>query len=165
MDTPSLAVWVVVLCIGLPSMLKNWTAVALVASWLIGIAWTEATGEGLPLQGDVLRDFMVLTVIFTKMREDCEPTPGPWGWVRDCWPQLSREDKTIVCLFGPMWLTYAVRMDPMLAYEIAWSAGVLQFLFAGAEALEHWRRGRAQAGVNHPTDPSMSRQGLVGNEC
>lgn len=160
MPAPSLAVWFVVLFVGLPSMLKNWTAVALVFSWLMGVAWTQATGEGLPLQGDILRDFMVFVVIFTKVQNDCARSPGPWGWLRDCWPQASRWDKAVVILFLPMWATYAFTMDPWAVYWIRWTAGVLQFLAAGAEALELWRRGRARAEADNPTDAPMSRQGL-----
>lgn len=161
MPLPSLIVWIVVLFIGLPSMLKNWTAVALVFSWLIGVAWAQVTGEGIPLEGDIIRDLMVLVFIFVKIGDDCKHSPGRWGWLRDCWPHASRCDKTVALLFVPMWITYAVPMNPDLMYEIRWSAGVLQLLFAGAEAVEMWRRGRARPETDSPTDPSLSRLGLA----
>jgi hypothetical protein len=165
MPTPSLVVWLVVLLIGLPSMLKNWTAVALVFSWLTGVAWSQVTGEGLPLQGDILRDCAVLIVIFTKVHNGCDPSPGPWGWLRDCWPHTSRWDKVVVILLLPMWATYAFALNPWAAYWILWTAGLLQFFAAGAEALGQWRRGRARAEADNPTDLPMSRQGIAVNEC
>lgn len=164
MPLPSLVFWLIVIFIGLPSMLKNWTAVALVGSWLIGAAWLELTGEGIPLEGDILRDYMVLVVIFLKVGGNCQPSPGALGLFRDCWAQSSRSDKTVICLFAPMWLTYAVNMDPFFAYEVRWSVGVLQFLAVGAEVIEQWRRGRALAKAHDPTDLTMSRLGWAGNE-
>lgn len=166
MPLPSLAVWIVVLCIGLPSMLKNWTAVALVASWLIGVAWKQATGEGFPLQLEIVRDYMVLIVIFLKAPDKKgEPSPGALGWAKDWWLELSRWDKAVICLFAPMWFTYAVPLDPQAAYWISWGAGIAQFVAAGAEAVERWRRGRVQTKAHDPTDLSMRRYGLVGHGC
>lgn len=152
MHWSSLTIWFVVLFIGAPAAFKNWTALALVYSWLVGVAWTQMVGEGIPMGGDIVRDLMVMVAVCVKANDDCDPSPGPLGWARDCLVQLSWCDRVVLVLFIPMWITYAVDLDPWLTYWTRWGAGIGQFVAAGIEALVLWRRGRAQAKLDDPTD-------------
>lgn len=166
MGALSLVMLLLALSVGIASIRRNWTGIALALSWAAGFAMWRLTGEGVPLKMEVIRDYCVLIVIFVKTSaRDCIPFGGLLGQARACWVQLSWWDKAVVCLFVPMWITYAVAMDPRTAYWISWTAAVLQFMAAGAEAFEHWRRGRARMEAADPTDRSLRRSGLVRHEC
>lgn len=162
---PALVALGLVATVGIASALKNWTALALVWNYII-VTGTWWVTRGAPLSPEethqvaIMADYMVLVVIFVKVNNDCEPSPGPWGWLKDCWPHSTWWDKAVVVLFLPSWISYAVPMPSHWAYWIAWTAGVLQLFAAGGEALENWRRGRAQVDDDNPTDLSSSRQGL-----
>lgn len=170
MDPAFLVALAVVACVGLPAALVNWTARALVANYAIVTGVWLATREA-PLTSEqalqiaVIADYLVLVVIFIKPADEGEPTPGALGWARDWWLGRSWWDKAVVCLFLPSWISYSVTLPPDWAFWPAWTAGVLQLFAAGGEALEGWRRGRAQAETDDPTDLPMRRQGLAVNEC
>jgi hypothetical protein len=164
MTAPEIIAYAAVLFIGIPSMLRNWTAVALVGSFLvIHFAWI-LTGTG-SLALDIIADYAVVIAIFLKVEaRDCSPF-AIWGQFRGCWRELGRADKIVLALFAPAWTAYAIDISDWLRYWILWGAGMLQFAAAGVEAFAVWRgaRGGKQLGA-HPADPVL-RWGLVGNEC
>lgn len=151
--TPEVIIaFAVVLFVGMPSMLKNWTAVGLVASFLtVQVIWW-ATRQA-PLEVLIVCDFIVVTVIFLKGAFLDELPGRGLGKVWAAFAELSRADKIILGLFLPCWATWAIDLTPAQQYWTLWTLGIGQFLIAGAEAFGTWRRGRASVSSKaHPAD-------------
>ena len=154
MSAPELIAYAVVLFIGVPAMLKNWTAVALVGSFLIvHLAWIVTGETSLPL--DIMCDYAVVIVVLVKPPANAE--------IRGIWLGLSKSDKIIILLFAPAWAAYVIGMSDWLRYWIMWSVGLLQFFVAGAEAFSVWRQSRAAEADVHPAD-RLFRQEWAVNE-
>lgn len=159
MTAPEYLAFAAALFLGVPAMLRNWTAVGLVASFAIMQALYLAVRDGLigsiPLEVYILCDFIVLTVIFLKGPPiEREAADSLFSLVKRVWLELSRSDKIIAVTFLPCWISYAVHLTGPQRYWILWTLGVLQFFVAGGEAYAAWRRGRARTPLNvrHPAD-------------
>lgn len=138
MSAPELLAYAVVLFIGIPAMLRNWTAVALVGSFLVVEAcWvlTRATpSEMLPVE--IMCDYGVVIAVLVKALP-------------------SRADKFVLALFAPAWAAYAIPIGDWSRYWILWSAGILQFIVAGADAFATWRKSRVARAEVTPAEPLL----------
>lgn len=154
---------IVVFCVGVPSMWRNPTAIALVAAWALGQAAWWLTGENLPLRLYVITDLMVVAVIFCKPDAmDCWPYDGLRSQLVALLKERCAGDRVVVTIFPLMWLTYALQMDDYYRYWILWWLAIVQFLAAGWEAFSITLRRRRKASATE-TPPGAFRLGLAGN--
>lgn len=144
MSYPQLVMWLVVLCIGIPSAWKNPTAAALVIAWLVGRAVYLITGDNLAIEFYAFPDVFVLAMIMAK-REYCNGQP-----YRSLCHQLacvllerSPADRAVMLLFPVMWVLYVAPIHDYYRWWALYAATLLQFLFASAESLEIFWRQRA----------------------
>lgn len=140
----SLVLWAVVICVGVPSAWRNPTAAALVLAKIAGWGWSKITGNSLPTDFYLFPDLFVMAVIFAK------PEYAPCQRYKSVGHQLacfalerSPADRAVMLIFVVSWVLYVSPIHPYFVWWLLWSGVILQFLFASAESLEIYWRGRA----------------------
>lgn len=144
MSLPETVFYAVVLCVGVPAMVKNVTAVGLVFAWLAGqLAWL-ATGDNLPLNTYVLADLAVVALICCKPEvRSCFPYRNSWHQLCALWIERGNWDRAILLIFGAMWAVYLLPLSDYHKWWSLWWLALAQFVLAGGEAYQTWRRDRA----------------------
>jgi hypothetical protein len=142
------AALVTVLCI--LTRLRNWTVVALAASFLVvhGVwALTGICSAAL----DIMCDYAVIMAIFAKVDlGECSPVGGLWTNRAMCWAGVPMTDRIVLGIFPLCWVLMAWPMDDWTRYFMLWGCGVAQLLVASSESLIAWRRGRAAGAEAEP---------------
>lgn len=154
--------WAVVIGIGLPAALFNWTALALCGTWLLAeyICWR--TGINMPLPLYFVFDYFVLLVIFLKP-ERCDMSPYRTfaDQIKALWYERCPGDVVVAGIFPIMWLLYVADIGDFYRWWALWGLVQIQFFAAGWEAYASWREGRKKETVETP--PGALRVGIVGH--
>lgn len=141
----------VVVFIGLPAMLKNWTAAALVLCYCFMQGSYYGIGIVYPPIVGVLADLTVIALIYAKQpAHDLWPYRGRKYWLAAWWLERSFWDRVILALFPVGWIFYAFARDPW--WPLYW-VSLAQLLAAGYEALEAFHTTRTAKRALTP-DPS-----------
>jgi hypothetical protein len=150
--------WLVVLAVGLPSMFRNPTAGALVASWIVSeMLWL--TGYGLPVDFYVFPDLFVLAVIFAKAEAyPCHPYRSAWDQLRCIITERSVPDRIVMLIFPVMWAIYVSKLPPFYVYWTLWPLAIVQYLAAGWEGLASLFRKSAAVTPDRSSDSSVLRK-------
>lgn len=161
MTPPEVIMWTVVVGIGFPAAFRNWTALALCLSWLLGELTCRATGNNLPLLIYFILDYAVLLVIFLKA-EICDLSP--YRTIAEQLKAVLRErswqDAFVAAIFPVMWIVYVVDIGNFYRWWVLWGLVQLQFFAAGSEAWGLWRAGREKKALDH-NPPGMLKLGWV----
>jgi hypothetical protein len=124
----------VVVGIGLPTTMRNMTAMALVIAWLVPNVLLLWTGDNLPLRLYFMADIAVIAAILAKGVVRAGPNP---------WPAMTPWDCAIVLSFMlGCWPLYVAQVDPWWKWMALWGLSIAQFMLAGAEATLTWRKRR-----------------------
>lgn len=139
MSWPHIVIYLVVIGIGLPAVLRNPTAGALVANWAIGEATWMLTGDSLPLKVYFMADIAVLAVIGCKatVREGCRTYPDLWQQSKCLWRAMTLWDRWIAASYVlAVWPLYVMPIEPRAQWFLLWALLIAQFLIAGGEAVQ-----------------------------
>lgn len=152
MTLPEIVMWTVVAVVGVPSMWRNPTAAALVLAWLAGQGIYLVTGDNLPVEYYVFPDAVVIAVIASKF-EWCNLAPyrGLWHQLSCLLLERSPADRIVLAIFPLMWLLYLSPLDPFHTWYALWGLVLAQFVAAGIEAFQSYRRGADAA--DQPDEP------------
>lgn len=141
---------------------RNWTVVAMVASWgVLQAAWLM-TREWSPML-ELICDYAVLIAIFVKEERDCDPYKSVWHQLACIVTRRSPCDRVVMLLFPLMWVLYVSPVDPYYRWWGLWWLSAIQYLAAGYEGL-----GPTLAGYwtwlksFNETPPRVMRLGLAG---
>lgn len=144
MSLSTFIVFLAILFVGVPAALRvtghkvrirNATALAMVAMWLVGQAIYLATGETMPLGAMFLQDMVVIMAIYAKPDwQDCFPYRTFRQQIRAAWLERSPWDRGILALFPLAWLFYAPIVGAQLQYWTLYGIGLAQLMLAGQEA-------------------------------
>lgn len=151
MSWPHIAIYLIVIGIGLPAALRNPTAGALVAAWALGEATWLLTGNSLPLNVYFMADIAVLAVMCVKaiMKEGSRTYPTMKAQLAAFWRALTLWDKLIAggYIFAA-WPVYVIAMHDYYRWWALYWIVVAQILLAGCEAIQSWlgvRKGRVMS--------------------
>jgi hypothetical protein len=136
MSTPHLIMWAVVFAVALLAR-RNATAIALIASWMIGETAWLITGNNLPLSAYFMADLAVISVIYAKMirRVGAKQYSTLWLQCKCMFLDLAICDRWIVAIFLlGAWPLYVANIHPYYQWWALWALTISQFLLAGAEA-------------------------------
>jgi len=142
MTWPEIIIHAVVICVGVPAALRNWTALALVASWALGQGTWMVTGDNLPLKIYFLADLTVIGVILAKEIVKVGPKEynGIWHQLRCLIKDLTVQDRWIIAVFvAGCWPLYVISIGAYERWWMLYYITIAQFLLAGWEALSSWR--------------------------
>lgn len=158
MSLPHLIMWAVVLAVGLPSMLRNPTAGALVASWIVSeLLWLS--GYGLPVNFYIFPDLFVLAVIFAKPEAyACHPYSSAWDQLRCIILERSVPDRIVMLIFPVMWAIYVSKLPPFYVYWMLWPLAIVQYLAAGWEGLASFFREPSAVTPDRPSGDEELRK-------
>lgn len=138
MTIPALVMWAVVAVVGLPSALRNPTALALVISWLAAEAWGLGAGDSLPVQFYPFLDIFVISIIMTK-------------------DERSVPDRIVLSIFPICWVLYVADVHPFYKWYLLWGLTIIQFLAAGWDAFSSFRRDKAVSDPSETTSGDLFR--------
>ncbi len=144
----------VIVLVGLPAALKNWTAAALVLSYAFMQGSFYGLGIVYPVSVSVLADMTVIALILCKAPvRDLWPFSGWKAWAAAFfWLERSFWDRIVLALFPVGWCFYAFAAQPW--WPLYWCS-LAQLLAASYEALETFHSTRtakrAPAPDNRPT--------------
>jgi hypothetical protein len=140
MTPPEIIFALVVLLVGIPSMWRNVTAIALVVSWGLGQAVWMISGDNLPLRIYFLCDLTVLTAILCKSEAfNCLPYHGPRHQVRCLLLERSLWDRIVIMIFPAMWAVYVLPVGEYNRWWTLFYLALAQLLAAGGESFQSWR--------------------------
>lgn len=161
MTIPELIMWTVVLGIGIPAALRNWTALALCGAWLFAEIMWRLTGDNLPINLYFFADFAVLLVIFIKPEvRDLSPYRSFSDQMKALWLERSLSDGIIASIFPLMWIVYVADIGDFYRWWVLWGLVQLQFFAAGWEAFSLWIANRK---VRSTKLPGLFKLGLAGH--
>jgi hypothetical protein len=155
MSPAELVYLAVVLLVGLPSALRNWTAAALVLCYFFMQGSYYGLGITYPRPVSVLADVTVMLLIYAK-QPVCDLTPYKnWkGWLAAWWLERSFWDRVILTLFPVGWCFYAIASEPWWPLYVV---SLAQFIAAALDAFETYRSSRsAKAGTVAPDSSAGS---------
>lgn len=153
MSWPAILMYLTVAAIGFPAAMRNLTAAALVASWLVGEGVWMITGNNLPLSTYFMADVTVIAVIFAKMirRVGAKSYPTLWLQFKCMILDLTVYDRWIAGFFLlGAWPLYVLAIDPYYKWWLLYLIVILQFLLAGAEAIQSLRSEVTKAASDPP---------------
>lgn len=150
----------VVVLVGLPAAFRNWTAAALVLSYVFMQGSYYGLGIVYPPIVSFLVDLTVIAVIYAKWPCcDLFPYRTLRAQFMACWLERSFWDRVVLVLFPVGWACYAWSADPW--WSLYWIS-LAQLLAAGMEAFETYRSRTAKR-VTAPDPPGslfMYRRGF-----
>lgn len=153
MSTPSFIYFLAILFVGATCTLRvtgrkvsvrNATALAMVATWFACRLIYEATGEGMPLQGMVLSDCVVIAAMFCKDDLRYTAYETVQKQLAAMWHERTPWDKAILALFPAVWIFYAPVTDGRSQYWTLYGIGLVQLALAGWEAFYLRLQGNGQ---------------------
>lgn len=150
--------WTVVFLIGLPSAMRNVTALALVASWALAQGYWLVTDDNFPLSVYFMADIAVLTIVYAKAISRCagKVYKSAWDQAKCLITDLTALDRWIVASFVFIqWPLYVLQFDPWVKWHLLWLTTIVQFLLAGAESFNTWRKAKRPT-----TEPSSGSGSL-----
>lgn len=141
----------VVVFIGLPAALRNWTAAALVLSY----AFMQGSWYGFhlayPVSVSVLADVTVIMMIYAKQPAcDLYPYRSRREQLAAFWLERSFWDRLIIAMFPVGWVFY-LSSSPW--WPLYW-VSLAQLLAAALEAFEKYRSTRTAKRASAPDHPS-----------
>lgn len=134
MTIPAIIMFGVVFAVGIPSALRNPTALALVIAWMAAEAWGLGAGDSLPVQFYPFLDIFVIAMIMAK-------------------DERSVPDRFVLLVFPICWALYVANVHPFYKWYLLWGLTIAQFLAAGWDAFSSSRR------VTAVRDPSETTSG------
>lgn len=165
MTWPAVAMYATVAFIGLPAatLMRNMSAAALVAAWLVGeITWL-VTGNNLPLSTYFMTDIAVITIIYAKTIRRVGPKTyrSTWQQIYCLAADLTVWDRWIVAifLFGA-WPLYVLSVHPWWKWYGLWGLVIAQFLLAGAEAIQSFRHNVSARAASDPPGNGLALAGV-----
>lgn len=140
----------------IPAASRNFTALALVASYALyeGAWWL--THVTFPAFLCILIDATVIAAIYCKEPAfDCWPYRGWRHQLCSAWTEKSLWDRIVIAIFPAMWLVYA--LPPYLQWHSLYWLTMAQFVAANGEALQSYFHNRsAKSGEPRPDFTGMS---------
>lgn len=164
MTWPHMAMYAVVFGIGIPAALRNLTALALALSWLVGETAWMMTGNNLPLSTYFMADVAVIALVYAKTirRVGTKTYPTLWRQLYCLAADLTVWDRWIVGVFIlGAWPLYALAVDPWQKWYSLWALCILQFLLAGAEAIQSFRHSVKARAASDPQGGGLALAGVL----
>ncbi len=162
MTWPHILMYAVVFGLGFPSAIRNSTAFVLSVSWLVGeVSWLN-TGNNLPLSTYFIADVAVISFIYAKtiMRVGAKTYPTIWRQIYCLAADLTVYDRWIVGIFFlGAWPLYVLNVDVWSKWFSLWALCILQFMLAGAEAIQSFRH---NVNARAPSGPPGNGLALAG---
>lgn len=153
MSNAELVYAAVVLFIGVPAMLRNWTAAALVLCYCFMQGSYYGLGIVYPANVSFLADCTVIAMIYAKPPAcDFYPYESWRHQIVACWLERSFWDRVIISLFPVGWIFYALAAAPW--WPLYWIS-LAQLLAAASEAFETYRTTRTAKRVSAPDPPGF----------
>ena len=163
MTWPHIAMYAVVFGVGLPASLRNSTAFALAISWLVGETVWLITGNNLPLSTYFMADVAVISIIYAKTirRVGVKTYPTIWRQLYCLAADLTVWDRWIVGIFLlAAWPLYVLTVDPWWKWYTLWALCILQFMLAGAEAIQSFRHNVNARAASDPPGNGLALAGV-----
>jgi hypothetical protein len=138
---------------GITVAFRNITALVMVVAWLSVELVYQLTGDSLPLKYSFMADIAVIAAIYAKTIRRCGAKfySSMVEQMRCLITDLTPFDRWIVAIFLlGAWPTYILNINPVHKWYALWALAILQFLFAGAEAISQLHRGTRERAANEP---------------
>lgn len=153
MSPEELVFMIAVGMVGIPTVLCaiiwrkrcNWTALALVLTWVAARWIYEHTHKDITTELKVMMDFFVIAAMFIKDDLVSCAYRNRWHQFACMWHERTPWDKGVLVLYPPTWLLYSPLIGGQPQYWTLWGIGLLQLALAGHEALHLWQRARGHA--------------------
>lgn len=145
-----------------PLAIRNATALALVVAWLVAEVIVYKTGNSLPVGFYFKADLAVIAAIYAKTIIRCGvKSYSPIGFHLRCLvTDLTLCDRWIVAIFLlGAWPLYVLNLDPYYKWQCLLWLAIIQFLLAGAEAIQSFRH---DVKVRAKSDPPGNGLALAG---
>lgn len=162
MSWPSIVIYALIACVGLPSAVRNWTAAGLILSWIGAEVIYIATGDNLPLSAFFMADVGVISIIYAKTVRRVGPKfyRSTGHQLRCLVLDLTVCDRWVVGLFVlGAWPVYVLNLHPYYKWWALYLIVVAQLLIAGLEA---FRPFRSRVYVRAESEPPGNGLALVG---
>lgn len=163
MTWPHIAMYAVVFGIGLPASARNSTAFFLAVSWILGETTWLLTGNSLPLSTYFMADVAVISLIYAKTirRVGSKTYPTLRRQLYCLMIDLTVWDRWIVAIFlAAAWPLYVFNVDPWTKWWSLWFLVILQFLLAGAEAIQSFRHEFKERAASDPPGQGLALVGV-----
>lgn len=163
MSWQALVIYAVVAGVGIPAAFRNTTALALVIAWLFVELVYQITGDSLPLKFSFMADVAVIAVIYAKMIKRCGAKlySSFVEQMRCLVTDLTYWDRAIVAIFLlGMWPLYVLNFHPYYKWWLLWGLAILQFLLAGAEAIQSFRHSVRSRAASDPPGNGLAMAGV-----
>lgn len=143
--------------LGGPRAPWNATWAALGLAYFITQGWyllEKSSGRELSVGDLWMIDVLTVALVFCKAIARCPDQEYRTArqHLRCMVAAFTVPDRAVVAIFPLMWLVYVLRIDDFSRWWVLYGLAMAQFLVAGGEALNEWRKARVPA--DEPDTPS-----------